>query len=110
MKEDRVITYREAINEGLRLLMREDCRVILIGEDQAGGAGCDPSLLDAWGGPFSVTKGLVKEFGPERVIDTPISEMAFIGAAVGAAMTGLRPIADLMYISFVGACLDQILN
>jgi pyruvate dehydrogenase E1 component beta subunit len=71
--------------------MREDARVILIGEDQAGGAGCDPSLRDAWGGPFGVTKGLISEFGVEPVIDTPISEMAFIGAAVGAAMTGLRP-------------------
>ena len=110
MDNERIISYREAINEGLRLAMREDARVILIGEDQAGGAGCDPSLRDAWGGPFGVTKGLIAEFGVERVIDTPISEMAFIGAAVGAAMTGLRPVADLMYISFLGACMDQILN
>jgi len=110
VNNERVISYREAINEGLRLAMREDARVILIGEDQAGGAGCDPSLRDAWGGPFGVTKGLISEFGAERVIDTPISEMAFIGAAVGAAMTGLRPVADLMYISFLGACMDQILN
>ena len=110
VNEERIITYREAINEGLRLAMREDERVFLIGEDQAGGAGCDASLRDAWGGPFGVTKGLIQEFGPERVIDTPISEMAFVGAAVGAAMTGLRPVADLMYISFLGACLDQILN
>ena len=67
-------------------------------------------MVDAWGGPFGVTKGLIQEFGNERVIDTPISEMGFIGAAVGAAMTGLRPVADLMYISFVGVCLDQIMN
>src|ERR1700732_2334827 len=59
---------------------------------------------------LGVTKGLIQEFGPQRVIDTPISEMGFIGAAVGAAMTGLRPVADLMYISFLGVCLDQIMN
>ena len=110
MKDERIISYREALNEALRLAMREDGRVILIGEDQAGGAGCDASFADAWGGPFGVTKGLIQEFGAERVIDTPISEMAFIGAAIGAAMTGLRPVADLMYISFLGACMDQILN
>ena len=110
MNDHRVITYREAINEGLRLAMREDSTVILLGEDQAGGAGCDPSVADAWGGAFGVTKGLIQEFGPERVIDTPISEMGFIGAAVGAAMTGLRPVADLMYISFLGVCFDQIMN
>ena len=90
--------------------MREDPTVILIGEDQAGGAGGDPSQIDAWGGPFGVTKGLIQEFGPERVIDTPISETGFVGAALGAAMTGLRPVADLMYISFLGVCLDQIMN
>jgi pyruvate/2-oxoglutarate/acetoin dehydrogenase E1 component len=110
MNDHRVITYREAINEGLRLAMREDSTVILLGEDQAGGAGCDPSVADAWGGAFGVTKGLIQEFGAERVIDTPISEMGFIGAAVGAAMTGLRPVADLMYISFLGVCFDQIMN
>src|SRR5262245_41996678 len=110
MHSERVITYREAINEALRLAMRQDPNVILIGEDEAGGAGCAPAARDAWGGAFGVTKGLIQEFGTERVIDTPISEMAFIGAAVGAAMTGLRPVADLMYVSFLGACLDQILN
>jgi pyruvate dehydrogenase E1 component beta subunit len=67
-------------------------------------------MVDAWGGPFGVTKGLIQEFGPQRVIDTPISEMGFVGAAVGAAMTGLRPVADLMYISFLGVCFDQIMN
>jgi len=110
MPVDRILTYREAINEGLRLAMREDASVILIGEDEAGGAGGDPSQLDAWGGAFGVTKGLIQEFGPERVIDTPISETGFIGAALGAALTGLRPVADLMYVSFLGVCLDQIMN
>jgi len=110
MSDTRVATYRDAINEGLRAVMREDPRVILIGEDQAGGAGCDPSMLDAWGGPFGVTKGLIREFGPERVIDTPISETAFIGAAVGAAMAGLRPVAELMYANFLGSCLDMVMN
>src|SRR5437867_8252466 len=81
-----------------------------IGEEGAGGAGGDPSQLDAWGGAFGITKGLIQEFGPERVIDTPISETGFIGAAIGAAMTGLRPVADLMYISFLGVCLDQVMN
>src|SRR5262245_22546932 len=108
--EQRIITYREAINEGLRLAMREDERVFLIGEDQAGGAGCNSSLRDAWGGPFGVTKGLFQEFGPERVIDTPISEMAFVGAAVGAAMTGMRPIVEIMFVDLVGCCYDQIAN
>jgi pyruvate dehydrogenase E1 component beta subunit len=110
MHSERVITYREAINEALRLVMRQDPSVILIGEDEAGGAGCAPSARDAWGGAFGVTKGLIQEFGAERVIDTPISEMAFIGAAVGAAMTGVRPVADLMYVDFLGSCLDTILN
>lgn len=110
MTENRVITYREAINEALRVAMREDPTVVLLGEDLAGGAGCTPASVDAWGGAFGVTKGLVCEFGPERVIDTPISETGFIGAAVGAALTGLRPVAELMYISFLGVCLDQVMN
>jgi acetoin:2,6-dichlorophenolindophenol oxidoreductase subunit beta len=110
MATDRILTYREAINEGLRLAMREDPCVILLGEDEAGGAGGGPSQADAWGGAFGVTKGLIQEFGSERVIDTPISEMGFIGAALGAAITGLRPVADLMYVSFLGVCLDQIMN
>lgn len=90
--------------------MRSDPRVILLGEDEAGGAGGKPEQIDAWGGAFGVTKGLIQEFGSERVIDTPISETGFVGAAVGAAMTGLRPVADLMYISFLGICLDQVMN
>ena len=102
-------SFREAINEALRLEMRRDPRVIIMGEDVAGGMGA-AGEQDAWGGVLGVTKGLITEFGPERVRDTPISESAFIGAAVGAAATGLRPVAELMFIDFVGVCLDQILN
>ena len=102
-------SFREAINEALRLEMRRDQRVIIMGEDVAGGMGA-AGEQDAWGGVLGVTKGLISEFGPERVRDTPISESAFIGAAVGAAATGLRPVAELMFIDFAGVCLDQILN
>jgi pyruvate dehydrogenase E1 component beta subunit len=102
-------SFREAVNEALRLEMRRDPRVIVMGEDVAGGMGA-AGEQDAWGGVLGVTKGLITEFGPERVRDTPISESAFIGAAVGAAATGLRPVAELMFIDFVGVCLDQILN
>ncbi|HIP78985.1 MAG TPA: alpha-ketoacid dehydrogenase subunit beta, partial [Kiloniellaceae bacterium] len=65
---------------------------------------------DAWGGPLGVTKGLMPEFGRDRILDTPISESAFIGAAAGAAATGLRPVAELMFVDFMGVCLDQIYN
>ena len=102
-------SFREAINEALRLEMRRDPRVIVMGEDVAGGMGA-AGEQDAWGGVLGVTKGLISEFGQERVRDTPISESAFIGAAVGAAATGLRPVAELMFIDFMGVCLDQILN
>jgi len=102
-------SFREAINDALRLEMRRDPRVIIMGEDVAGGMGA-AGEQDAWGGVLGVTKGLISEFGSERVRDTPISESAFIGAAVGAAATGLRPVAELMFIDFVGVCLDQILN
>jgi pyruvate/2-oxoglutarate/acetoin dehydrogenase E1 component len=102
-------SFREAINEALRLEMRRDPRVIVMGEDVAGGMGA-AGEQDAWGGVLGVTKGLMPEFGRERVLDAPISESAFIGAAVGAAATGLRPVAELMFIDFVGVCFDQILN
>ena len=102
-------SFREAINEALRLEMRRDPRVIVMREDVAGGMGA-AGEQDAWGGVLGVTKGLIAEFGQERVRDTPISESAFIGAAVGAAATGLRPVAELMFIDFMGVCLDQILN
>jgi pyruvate dehydrogenase E1 component beta subunit len=102
-------TYRQAINEALRQEMERDPRVILMGEDVAGGMG-SPGEDDAWGGPLGVTKGLMSRFGRERVLDTPISESAFIGAAVGAAATGLRPVAELMFVDFFGVCFDQIFN
>jgi pyruvate dehydrogenase E1 component beta subunit len=109
----RTLTFREAINEAIRLEMRRDPTVILLGEDVAGGATVphlEAAGEDAWGGPMGVTKGLVKEFGRKRVLDTPISESAFIGAAVGAAATGLRPIAEMMFVDFFGVCMDQIYN
>jgi pyruvate dehydrogenase E1 component beta subunit len=106
----RTITYREAVNEALRQEMRRDPNVILIGEDVAGGSGRPPEMQDAWGGVMGVTKGLLQEFGPERVLDTPISESAFIGAAIGAAASGMRPVAELMFIGFLGVCLDQLFN
>jgi pyruvate/2-oxoglutarate/acetoin dehydrogenase E1 component len=108
----RTITYREAINEALRQEMRRDSSVILMGEDVAGGASThlEDKGEEAWGGDLGVTKGLVQEFGRTRVRDTPISESAFIGAAVGAASTGLRPVAELMFVDFFGVCMDQIFN
>jgi pyruvate dehydrogenase E1 component beta subunit len=107
----RQISYREAINEALRQEMRRDPTVILMGEDVTGASqSSDPEHLDAWGGVLGVTKGLVHEFGRERVRDTPITESAFVGAGVGAAATGLRPVVELMFIGFMGVCLDQLSN
>jgi acetoin:2,6-dichlorophenolindophenol oxidoreductase subunit beta len=107
----RQLTYAQAINEAIRLEMRRDPRVILMGEDVAGGANIDHLQDDeAWGGVLGVTKGLVQEFGRDRVLDTPITEAGFIGAAVGAASTGMRPIAELMFVDFFGVCWDQIYN
>jgi pyruvate dehydrogenase E1 component beta subunit len=102
-------SYRQAINEALRQEMERDERVIVMGEDVAGGMGA-PGEDDAWGGPLGVTKGLMPKFGRDRVLDTPISESAFIGAAAGAAATGLRPVAELMFVDFMGVCFDQIFN
>jgi acetoin:2,6-dichlorophenolindophenol oxidoreductase subunit beta len=107
---NREITYREAINEALRQEMERDPDVIVIGEDVAGGAGLPTDMQDAFGGVFGVTKGLLGKFGPTRVWDTPISEAGYMGAAVGAAATGLRPVAELMFVSFMGVCLDQLSN
>jgi pyruvate/2-oxoglutarate/acetoin dehydrogenase E1 component len=107
----RTMTYQQAINEALQIAMREDPTVILLGEDIAGGAMVDHLVNDdAWGGPMGVTKGLVQEFGRNRVLDTPITEAGFIGAAVGAAATGLRPVAELMFVDFFGCCMDQIFD
>ena len=102
-------SYRQAINEALAQEMRRDPTVIFMGEDNVGGMGA-PGEDDAWGGVLGVTKGLMPEFGRERCLDTPISESAFIGAAVGAAATGLRPVAELMFVDFMGVCFDQIFN
>jgi acetoin:2,6-dichlorophenolindophenol oxidoreductase subunit beta len=107
----RTTTFREAINAALAQEMERDPRVILMGEDIAGGATVKGfEDRGAWGGVLGVTKGLVERFGRERVLDTPISESAFIGAAVGAAATGLRPVAELMFVDFFGVCFDQLHN
>ena len=108
----RTLTFREALNEALRLEMRRDPTVVLMGEDIAGGAAThlEEKGDEAWGGDLGITKGLVQEFGRSRVLDTPISESSFIGAAVGAASTGLRPVAELMFVDFFGVCMDQIFN
>ena len=102
-------SYRQAINEALRQEMRLDPTVVLIGEDLAGGHG-GSGEIDAYGGVLGVTKGLIGEFGPSRVIDTPITEAGFMGMASGAACTGLRPVVELMFVDFIGVCFDQIFN
>lgn len=102
-------SFRQALNEALRQEMARDPDVIVLGEDVAGGKGAKGEQ-DAWGGAFGVTKGLLGEFGPERVLDTPITESAFVGAAAGAAMCGMRPVAEIMFVDFIGVCLDQVMN
>lgn len=104
----RKISYQQAINEALAQEMRRDSTVFIIGEDVAGGAGA-PGEDDAWGGVLGVTKGLYHQF-PGRVLDAPLSEIGYVGAAVGAATQGLRPVCELMFVDFAGCCLDQILN
>ena len=109
----RPLSIKDAINEALRQAMEEDERVILLGEDIAGGAGREedyPDASDAWGGPFGVTKGLLPLFGRSRVFDTAIAETGFIGASIGAALSGLRPVAEIMYADFIGTSYDQLLN
>src|SRR5213596_3112359 len=104
----RNITYQQAINEALAQEMERDPTVVIMGEDIAGGmttGGED----DAWGGVLGVTKGLYHRF-PGRVLDTPITESAYVGAAAGAAASGLRPVAELMFVDFMGVCFDQIFN
>jgi pyruvate/2-oxoglutarate/acetoin dehydrogenase E1 component len=104
----RKLTYQQAITEALEQEMTRDELVVVMGEDNAGGAGA-PGDEDAWGGVLGVTKGLYHKF-PGRVLDTPISESGFIGAAVGAAACGLRPVAELMFVDFLGVCFDQVYN
>lgn len=105
----RILSMKDAINEALDLEMRRDPTVIVMGEDIAGGAGAQGEE-DAWGGVLGVTKGLIGKYGAKRVMDTPLSESAYIGAAVGAAACGLRPVAELMFLDFMGVCFDQIFN
>ncbi|MER5508747.1 pyruvate dehydrogenase complex E1 component subunit beta [Streptomyces sp. NPDC002766] len=94
-----VITYREAVAEGIAREMRRDPAVVCLGED-----------IGEAGGVFKTTVGLLKEFGPERVRDTPISEQAIVGAAMGAAMTGMRPVAEIMFSDFLACCWDYLAN
>ena len=104
----RKISMKRAINEALDLEMKRDPTVIVMGEDIVGGAGA-PGEEDAWGGVLGVTKGLHAKY-PGRLLDTPLSESAYIGAAIGAATCGMRPVAELMFLDFIGVCFDQILN
>lgn len=96
---ERKLTTQKAIAEAIAQEMERDERVLVWGED-----------IGVYGGIFGATEGLLGRFGPERVIDTPISETGFIGAAIGAAINGLRPIAELMFVDFFGVCMDQIYN
>jgi len=95
----RELTYIGAINEALGQLMRADPSVFIAGEDIA-----------AYGGVFGHARGLLQEFGPGRVVDTPISESAIVGLGLGAAATGLRPIVDIMFMDFIGVCMDEVVN
>jgi pyruvate dehydrogenase E1 component beta subunit len=104
----RRISFRQAINEALDQEMARDERVIVMGEDVIGGTGADGEI-DAWGGDQGVTKGLYGKYGG-RIMDTPISESAFIGAGVGAAVCGMRAVPELMFNDFFGVCFDQIYN
>ncbi|MGD9687118.1 MAG: alpha-ketoacid dehydrogenase subunit beta [Desulfobacter sp.] len=99
MKENNQTTYREAVREGIRNAMQKDDRVFLMGED-----------VGRYGGCFAVSKGLLEEFGKERIIDTPLCESTFTGAGIGAAMNGMRPIVEIMTVNFSLLALDQIMN
>ncbi|MCC6202198.1 MAG: alpha-ketoacid dehydrogenase subunit beta [Gammaproteobacteria bacterium] len=103
-------SFREAITEAMRLEMARDPRVIFMGEDIVGGHGGSANNPGASGGIMGATGSLFQQFGAARVIDTPISETAIMGMAAGAALTGLRPIAELMFADFLGVCFDQIYN
>src|SRR5919201_2878454 len=104
----RKLSMKDAINEALDQEMRRDPTVIVMGEDIVGGTG-SPGEPDAWGGVLGVTKGLYAKYG-DRLLDTPLSESAYIGAAIGAAACGMRPVAELMFIDFMGVCFDEIFN
>ncbi|MBI3934065.1 MAG: alpha-ketoacid dehydrogenase subunit beta, partial [Acidobacteria bacterium] len=97
--EMRETTYREAVREAIRAAMLADERVFLMGED-----------VGHYGGCYAVSRGLLEEFGPERIRDTPLSESSFVGAGIGAAMRGMRPIVEIMTVNFSLLALDQILN
>ena len=105
----RKLSLGMAVNEALRIAMETDPDVILMGEDVAGGGNREGDEIDEMGGVLGTTRGLVKAF-PDRVLDTPISEMGIVGTAVGAAATGLRPVVELMFMDFLGTCLDPLLN
>ena len=95
-------TIRQAINEAFDQEMERDSTVILMGEDIIGGTG-SPGEEEAWGGAMGIYKGLYRKYG-DRLLDTPLSEAAFVGAAIGAATCGMRPVAELMFIDFLGVC------
>lgn len=101
-------TIRSALNETLFDCMQQDETIIIMGEDIAGGD--DPAGDATLGGCFGVTAGLYAQFGPKRMMNMPISETAFMGTAVGAAMTGLKPVVEIMFCDFMGVCFDQIIN
>lgn len=103
-----VMTMQKALNVTLHRMLHEDSSIIFFGEDVVGGSGIDGG--QALGGMFGVSAGLRQAFGAGRVFDTPISEASFVGMATGAAMTGLRPIVELMFCDFMGVCFDQIIN
>ncbi len=104
----RMLSIKDAINEALDQEMSRDPTVIMMGEDIVGGTGAQGEE-DAWGGVLGVSKGLYGKH-PNQMMDTPLSESAYVGAAIGAATTGLRPVAELMFIDFMGVCFDQMFN
>lgn len=104
----RIISMKDAVNEALDQEMSRDPTVIMMGEDIVGGSGA-PGEDDAWGGVLGVSKGLYHKH-PKQMLDTPLSESAYVGAAIGAATAGLRPVAELMFVDFIGVCLDQVFN
>lgn len=105
-----VKNIRDVLNQCLMSEMERDPNIIVLGEDISGGAGTPSGKQEAIGGIWGVTGGLLPKYGAERVIDTPISESAIVGAAAGAALTGKRPVAELMFADFIGVSMDQIFN